>query len=73
MCETVQVGRSLDEGLYEFMEHGCSGGVGVSGMTAMEYYIRLATMSTALTACRLVTSEATALPNLCIRFICFVV
>ena len=26
---TVQVGRSLDEGLYEFMEHGRSGGVGV--------------------------------------------
>ena len=39
----------------------------------MENYIHLATMSTALAACRPVTSDATALPNLCIRFICFVV
>ena len=57
----LKVGRSLDEGLFEFTKHGFSGGVHVSGMTDMVYQTDLTTISTALAARRPVTTVATAL------------
>ena len=43
------VGRSVDEGLYVFVDHGFLVVVCASGLTDMEYSIHLTTMSTAHT------------------------
>ena len=62
----LKVGRSLGEGLYEFVGWGISGERRVSGMIVEGQHTHLTIMSTAFTACRSVTAVASSLPNFCV-------
>ena len=68
LCITVTVGRSSDEGLHEFVEHGISGCVRVSSMTGMGITLNIPPCPQHSLHARLVSTVATVFSNQCKGF-----